>query len=201
MTLRIPCSLCGAAILPSTAESNNGLCMPCKGGYRKNIDESKAAAQQQKEYQETPEFKHWSWIVDHVYKSAEGFTSLSHPNKLLFASNLVSHEVYNGGFDQYFFNSSSDYYRFAVEGLTEMKATESLRLLILAKQIIFDQLNVPSNTEERRRILLKRDTNLQEKQDFALDLLDKEFWKDTDNLREIMNNFAQLHDLYNNFKS
>ncbi len=41
MTDRLPCRACGHLILPTTAARNDGLCMPCKGGYRQNIEDGK----------------------------------------------------------------------------------------------------------------------------------------------------------------
>jgi len=34
---KLDCNQCGTKILPTTYEDNNGLCMPCKGGYRNQI--------------------------------------------------------------------------------------------------------------------------------------------------------------------
>jgi hypothetical protein len=42
MTTKIPCTTCGAQILPSTAARTGGVCMPCNAGYRGVLDESKA---------------------------------------------------------------------------------------------------------------------------------------------------------------
>lgn len=199
MTDRVPCSACGAAILPSTAEKTGGLCMPCKGGYRKNIEESKVRYEQDKKYRETAEHKHWLWLVDQVHKSETGFSGLSHPNQLYFAANLLSGEVYNGDFDQYFHNSSGDYFQFAVEGLSTIGASESLHLLISAKQIVFGQAEVPSNTEVRRRAIRAADSATQERQSKELDVLDHAFWTDPDNLGERLRQFAQAHGLHKNF--
>jgi hypothetical protein len=199
MTDRVPCSACGAAILLSTAEKTGGLCMPCKGGYRKNIEESKVRYEQDKKYRETAEHKHWLWLINQVHKSETGFYGLSHLDQLYFATNLVSGEVYNGGFDQYFHNSSADYYQFAVEGLSTIGAAESLHLLISAKKIFFGEADVPLNTEERRRAIHAVNSETQDKQSKELDVLDKSFWADPDKLGERLSQFAQTHQLQRDF--
>jgi Domain of unknown function (DUF4375) len=199
MTDRVPCSACGAAILPSTAEKTGGLCMPCKGGYRKNIEESKVRYAQDKQYRETAEHKHWLWLVDQVHKSETGFSGLSHPNQLYFATNLVSGEVHNGGFDQYFHNSSGDHYQFAVEGFTTIGASESLHLLISAKQIVFGEADVPSNTGARRKVIRAAHSATQDRLSKELDVLDRAFWADLDKLGERLSQFAQTHELHKNF--
>jgi hypothetical protein len=196
---RVPCSACGAPILRSTAEKNGALCMPCKGGYRKNIEASKIRYEQDKKYRESTEHKHWLWLVDQVHKSESGFYGLSHANKLYFAINLVSGEVYNGGFDQYFHNSSADYFGFSVEGLMAVGASESLKLLTAAKILFFGDAQVPPDTGERRSILRNTDAETQEKRDKELDDLDRAFWADPDKLSERMYQFAKDNELYKNF--
>lgn len=195
MSDRVPCSACGASILLSTAERNEGLCMPCKGGYRKNIEASKVRYEEEKKYRESAEHKHWHWLVDQVYKSDDGFAKLSRENQLFFATNLVIGEVYNGGFDQYFHNSSADYFNLAIDGLTTMQASKSLALLMSAKTLIFGELEVPSNTGERRQIMQAQGDVHQAK----LESFDKEFWADPDQLSERMTRYAKEHDLHKDF--
>lgn len=199
MSDRVPCSACGAPILLSTAKKNGGLCMPCKGGYRKSIDASKIRYEQDKRFREDAEHKHWQWLVDQVHKTETGFSGLSHANQLYFATNLVSGEVYNGGFDQYFNNSSAYYFRFAVEGLMAIGASKSLALLTEAKIMFFGDAEVPSYTGERRSILRATDSEAQVKRDKELDVLDRAFWADPDKLGERMSQFAKDNELHKNF--
>jgi Domain of unknown function (DUF4375) len=56
---------------------------------------------------------------------------------LLFGKYL-SGEVYNGGFYQYFDNTSADSYHYAELGLIRLGATHSLGLLQKAKEHLFD---------------------------------------------------------------
>lgn len=111
----------------------------------------------------------------------------------------MSGEVYNGGFDQYFHNSSADYFKFAVEGLIAVGASESLSLLTAAKILFFGDAEVPPDTGERRSILRITDAEAQEKRDKELDDLDRAFWADPDKLGERMYQFAKDNELYKNF--
>ncbi len=60
---RLPCRECGELILPDTATKNNGLCMPCKGGYRANIEAGKKRREQERLWDQSAERKHWSSLV------------------------------------------------------------------------------------------------------------------------------------------
>lgn len=40
--MKVRCTICGATILPTTAEATGGICMPCKNGCRESMDASKA---------------------------------------------------------------------------------------------------------------------------------------------------------------
>ena len=110
MSQKVPCCKCGVPILESTALRTDGLCMPCKGGYRESIDEGKRHVGEQRERMLTdPYRKLWVSLVELVHLSPSGFDGLSHPQKLYFAVNLLDGDVYNGGFHQYFFNNAVSY--------------------------------------------------------------------------------------------
>lgn len=49
MTERLPCKTCGESIHPDTAELNGGLCMPCKRGYRQQVDDGKRRRELERE--------------------------------------------------------------------------------------------------------------------------------------------------------
>src|ERR1700732_2019660 len=67
---KVPCSKCGVSILESTALRTDGLCMPCKGGYRESIDEGKRHIGEQRERMLTdPHRKLWVLLVELVHRS------------------------------------------------------------------------------------------------------------------------------------
>ena len=136
---------------------------------------------------------YWRALVERVHKSDAGFEALSEAEKKYFAVCCLSGEVYNGGFHQFFFNSAGEYYEYALSGLAEMEAGESLQLLKRAKQVWFDFSDVPTDTRTRR-VLLER--NASRSRDARSNELDKLYWKDPDELAIRSERYAQEHKLY-----
>jgi hypothetical protein len=194
MSERVACTACGALILLSTAEANSGLCAPCKGGYRKNIEDGKRQREERKKAEANPDpaTKHWRWLVKQVYHSPGGFAGLSAENQMYFAACLLEGEIYNGGFDQYFSNSSADYYAHAVRGLQEIGATACCRIVLAAKQSFFGAHDVPDTQASRwdhiRRMAPVREKELRE--------LDRSFNKAAATARDLVAQYARKHRLY-----
>jgi hypothetical protein len=198
---KVPCPECGVLILPATATKTGGLCMPCKNGIRQNIEESKAFYEKQRIHMESPERKHWEWLVDRVYKTEGGFDALTPSNRLYFAVNLLSGDVFNGGFDQYFHNSAGDYYAEAVEGLQAMGATRTLELLFAAKRAIFGDLEVPSDRMRRYEAMQACGEAAWEVISTQLDAIDRRFY-DADHDRDLaerIDRYAEAHALREGF--
>lgn len=175
--------------------------MPCKGGYRVNIEEGKRRIREERERNITDPFrKLWMSLVEKVFHSPAGFDGLSHPQKLYFAVGLLEGEVYNGGFDQYFFNHAGSYYDYAEEGLIAVGAFQTLGLLQEAKEILFPGVPVPLKTAERRQSLPldaeenSPTPNWSEK----LHNLDERFWADPEGLAVRFEAFARNHGLVSN---
>ena len=186
---KVACKTCGVAILTDTAERNNGECGPCKSGTRQQIETSKQRYREERECEKTDPFrKLWLSLVRRAYDTPNGFESFSEAERLYFAVGLLEGEVYNGGFDQYFFNSSADYYRYAVDGLQAMGAPHALELLLRAKQVVFG-FDEPEQNTERRRAFLRRavDASCSER----LSSLDSLFWQDPDSLGAKAEQFAK----------
>jgi Domain of unknown function (DUF4375) len=202
MTERVPCAICGKLILHSTAERTEGLCMPCKGGYRKDIEASIQRREVQKEYRESSERKHWISLVDRVYKQPQGFDALSPQEQKFFAMSILIGEVRNGGFDQYFSNSSGDYYLLTLVALSEIGAATSFRMLVEAKEIIFGENPVPTTQTGRLATFPPYPEDSQpDPQDWSsrLDALDRQFWKHPDDLPERIEKYAQDNALRSDF--
>jgi hypothetical protein len=198
MIERVPCAECGALILPSTAEETGGLCMPCKGGYRKDIEEGRRRIEEEKKRRDSPGDRFWRSLVDRVHRTPEGYGGLTEAEQVYFAVCVLEGEVYNGGFEQYFFNSSADYYARAVDGLTEMGAVQSLSLLLEAKQVLFGSTPMPSTESDRFAVLLGIADDAAEAPEWAqwLDAVDRRFCEDPDQLTERLARFAEQHSLY-----
>jgi len=187
MDSKLPCTKCGVMILPTTSKKNNGLCMPCINGIRESLESSKIYYAKERELDKTCPFRaFWSELVDKVYNSSNGFENLNIEEKQYFAVNLLDGEVYNGGFDQYFFNSSSDYFKYAELGLISLKAKETLSLLRSAKITIFGNKSVPVDTVKRRDVLLSSSVDVEK----ILNDLDDKYYHSAEEIGELLSNFA-----------
>jgi Domain of unknown function (DUF4375) len=142
---KVPCIACGARILKATAERNGGKCAPCKSGTRASIEESKRRIEQERN--RLPEPNYWLPLVDK--ESMEGFDALSSAERIYFCACLLDGEVYNGGFEQYFTNSSGDHYYETQASLSALDLSECLDLLRQAKLIVFGRENVPVDRQAR----------------------------------------------------
>lgn len=199
MIAKVACEACGAMILPSTAEVNGGVCMPCKRGDRGNIEAAKLRYAERKTAQANPDpaTLHWRWLVKQVHQTPEGFAGLSAENQNYFAACLLEGEVYNGGFDQYFHNSSADHYGDAIRGLREIGAAECSRLLIAAKEVLFGGRDVPG-TQDSRWSQIGEMTPAQEGR---LEQLDRLFGKEAARLRDLAGQYAHRHGLLDGFQA
>lgn len=187
---KVPCPQCGALILPTTAAKNEGLCMPCRHGFRANLEASKAYYRKRREREgKDPMQALWRALLERVHRTAAGYSGLDVPERQYFAVALLDGEVNNGGFEQYFHNSSGDHYLDAVAGLAAMEARASLELLLRAKQILFGFGDVPASTALRRR----GDVTASQQQ--RLHPLDRALWKDPDGLVVRVEGFAVRHGL------
>jgi hypothetical protein len=183
MSDKVSCKSCGVMILESTAQRTSGMCMPCKNGYREHIENARAYYAGERELDaHSPSRALWRDLVERVHKGS-GFESLSEDEKLYFAMSVLCGEVYNGGFVQFFDNTSGEHYRSAESGLQLVGATRSLELLRQAKWVMFGEADVPSDQAVRWKAM-----NRAREKD--LDALDEAFWKDPDQLGDKLDTFA-----------
>lgn len=184
---KVPCKECGALILPVTAERTGGVCMACKSGIRKNIEASKDYRAREKELEKTCTFRAlWRSLHHRIYGEAGGLGALNQTEQKYWALNILEGEVYNGGFDQYFYNSSGSLYLLTVEALMEIGATDALSLLEQAKVVIFGQKSVPEDTVERRQLIRSLWPELPP----SLDAIDKAYWEKFSRLGERIERYA-----------
>lgn len=189
---KIPCKECGALILPTTAEKNGGLCMPCKNGYRKNIEQSKEYYKKERELDATCPYRAlWRNLVKKVYDPLKGFETLSEDEKQYYAVGILDGEIYNGGFVQYFDNTSGGHYRYSELGLVRIGAKESLKLLREAKLAAFGKDPVPK--EQTKRWPYTND-EISKK----LDDLDTKYYETKEDVSELLEAFARETGLVKN---
>lgn len=87
MTQRVPCTECGAEILPATAAATGGVCMACKKGIRKDLENAKRYYAKQKEYDPYREL--WSSLAKRNHKTEAGYEGFSADERLYFSATLV----------------------------------------------------------------------------------------------------------------
>jgi hypothetical protein len=197
MSQRVPCKECGATILPTTAAATGGLCMACKQGIRKNLDQAKAYYEKLKE--PDPERDYWKLLIHRIYKTTQGYSGLSYPETIYYLGCVLQGEVHNGGFHQFFTNSSGDRYSETLDALEEIGAYESRRLLTLATELFFLS-DTPSKDRTERyhqmpeygEPLCGHDPNWQKKSDE----LDRAFWKNPDDLSGRLTSYGIQHGLF-----
>lgn len=166
------------------------------------MDASRAYYESLKAYDPMREL--WTSLVNRS-SNDRSLTSWSVQEKAYFAMCLLEGEVYNGGFDQYFSNSSADSYEFAVAGLTEIEALRSLRLVREAAETLFGENDPPTTQEGRWRIMHSKARRLSEvvfqhRIGTRLERLDKEFWTDPDQLGDRLIAYAKQHGLVGPFE-
>jgi hypothetical protein len=172
-------------MLATTAARTGGVCMACKQGIRKSLENSKVYYQQQRQPDPFRDF--WTSLVRRVHDESAGFDSLSPSEQTSYAVGVLEGEVYNGGIHQFFFNSSGSYYREALRGLEELGAMRCHALLLAAREEWFPAGDPPRDTAARRVILPSPSRDL--------DWIDKEFWTDPDKLGEKLRKYAVDHNL------
>lgn len=197
MSTRVPCKDCGAEILPTTAAATGGVCMACKQGIRKNIENSKAYYAKLKE--PDPERDYWTQLVHRIYKTPEGYTGLSYPENVYYLGCVLQGEVYNGGFHQFFTNSSGDQYAETLDALEELGAYESRRLLTLVTELFFP-FDPPSRDRMERcqQVPECDEPNRGHDPEWAKksEELDKSFWAKPDDLSRRLTDYGIRNGLF-----
>lgn len=74
-------------------------------------------------------------IADYLLTIKFEGKSLNQIQKRVVSTNILDNEVFNGGFDQFYFNNENEYIDDAIDGLREFGANEFLELTIKSKEI------------------------------------------------------------------
>lgn len=169
--------------------------MPCKTGYRKEIERTKFLREAELKHLDTPAGQYWQSLFHQVYASPESFYALSSANQTLFAVGILKANVCNGGFIQYFSRDAADYFVEAIFGLMEIGATQSLQVVMRAKEIYFGAEPLPRSEDARKAILST--SELSEDQLNEMKMLDESFFKLSDELHQRTVKFAEKHEQLN----
>ena len=167
---KVACVECGKPVSAKLASRRGGLCLRCSANRN-------------------PFFVLYGTLIDRVCNSPGGFDSLSRPEKIYYAVTLFRNEINNGGFHQFFFNSSGSYYDLIENSLITFEEPKLRELLHKAKQTVFPEVAVPTETTKRRELLLAVDPNgdLIDK----LDPLDQQCYQCADTLSSKLEAFAR----------
>lgn len=110
-------------------------------------------------------------------KEDKDFESLNTIEKNILYIDMLEGQVNNGGFDQYFFNSSGEYAHETIIALKEIKAPLMADILNRAIKV-FPELPIPKDSEQRREFM----EDIPESISDTWDKLDDEFYKYPENL-------------------
>lgn len=204
MDEKVPCSTCGKPISAESASKRNGMCLPCSIKHEEKVPcvecgkpvSVKQAAKRNGlclrcSANRNPFFVLYSSLIDRVCHSAGGFDELSDAEKLYYAMTLFQNEINNGGFHQFFFNSSGSYYELIENGLVTFDEPQTLELLHEAKRIVFPGIAVPVEMQRRRDLLPAPAPDLMNR----LNELDQRFYRSPDTLTPKLEAFARQRGL------
>jgi len=167
---KVPCVECGKPVSAKLAQRREGRCLHC-------------------DLKRNPFFLLSKSLIERVHGPGGSFESLSESEKFYYSLDLFQGEVNNGGFHQFFFNSSGSYYELIEQGLSVLNELASLQLLRQAKEVVFPGVPVPVDMETRRNAMprpLGAD---------KLDNLDRQFYANPDTLTPKLQAFAREHGL------
>ena len=116
----------------------------------------------------------------------ESLEKLTDPQKTFYFNQYLEKQVNNGGFSQYFYNSSGDFSHQTIISLKKINANKTADILQLAIDQ-FPNSIVPEDREERKRIL----EAIEEKAEETWEKLDKIFFEYQDNLYELNIDFIK----------
>ena len=111
---------------------------------------------------------------------------LTEAQKTFYFNQNLEKEINNGGFNQYFYNSSGDFAHQTIISLRQINAIKTVDILQLAINQ-FPNSIVPTDRSERQEIL----ENIEEKADKVWEQLDKRFLEYEDNLYDLNIDFIK----------
>jgi len=114
-------------------------------------------------------------------KGDDTFSTLTEPEKVFIYVDMLEGQVNNGGFDQFFFNSSGDYTNEILAAYKKINAHKTADLIETAIKA-FPVSPVPIDTETRRKIM----QNLNESVGKVWDDLDNKFYEYEENIAGLL---------------
>ena len=130
-------------------------------------------------------------IIGKKIPEKDNFSNLNEFEKTFIYLDVLEDNVTNGGFIQFFFNSSGQFTHEVFQAYLAIKAENTVDILTKAIYL-FPEIPVPKNLRIRQQILMEKDTNID-----LWDELDTQFYKYEDNiisltLEYVRNNIAHF---------
>ena len=130
-------------------------------------------------------------IIGKKIPEKDNFSNLNEFEKTFIYLDVLEDSVTNGGFIQFFFNSSGQFTHEIFQAYMAIKAENTVDILTKAIYL-FPEIPVPKNLRIRQQILMEKDTNID-----LWDELDTQFYKYEDNiisltLEYVRNNIAHF---------
>jgi hypothetical protein len=121
----------------------------------------------------------------------DNLSALSNPQKVFYFNQELEREINNGGFDQYFHNTSGNYANDTIETLKLIGAIKTAKILQAAIEIFPDK-KVPVNRNLRQNVMEDiEDTNKEH-----WNKLDQQFFKYEDDLNTLNIEFVRKNKQY-----
>lgn len=116
------------------------------------------------------------------------FAELSHAEQVFYSIDYLQMEINNGGYEQYFYNSSGEYAHEALAGMREVGA--NLMADIQAKAMsVFPNSIVPKDRAERQELLEQAGEEAED----LLDSLDSQFYEYPDPLEQMLLDYVKAN--------
>ncbi len=131
-----------------------------------------------------------SWNLPSIDQkwARSGYDSLTEAENVFGCVNGLNIEVYNGGFDQYFYNSAGDFAQDAPAAFGAIGADHTAGIISKACSV-FPDGKPPRDWEERQLLLL----DIGEEAEQLLDELDDEFYAYKDDLSQLLVEYIRKH--------
>jgi hypothetical protein len=124
-------------------------------------------------------------IIGKKIPAKDNFSNLNEFEKTFIYIDVLEDNVMNGGFIQFFFNSSGQFAHEIFHAYLAIKAETTIDILTKAIHL-FPEMPVPKDPRIRQQILMEKDSNID-----LWDTLDAEFYKYEDNIIELTLNYVR----------
>ncbi|MGK0457222.1 MAG: hypothetical protein ACJAVE_000192 [Polaribacter sp.] len=124
-------------------------------------------------------------IIGKKIPAKDNFSNLNEFEKTFIYIDVLEDNVTNGGFIQFFFNSSGQFAHEIFQAYLAIKAETTIDILTKAIHL-FPEMPVPKDARIRQQILMAKDSNID-----LWDTLDAEFYKYEDNIVQLTLNYVR----------